>query len=205
MQGKVGAVLVTLLVLAGIAAPRAASAQVAGEQCRATCAAMPRDDRARLLACLQRCGVAVQQAPQGRLVATSGYGRRTTLPVVAPQPVAPVAIPAQSRPSQAWGAIYAAPAPLPGLGVVAGVRDRLAAHGSAESACAAGSRGLPCRPLVEFTSGCAAAARAERDNRVAYTTAETGATRQAAESAALGACRARVPGGCRIVQTACIG
>lgn len=176
---------------------RPADAQAA-EQCRAACGAMPRDDRQRLLSCLQRCGVAVQLPAQGRLAPNVGYGRRTTLPVV-PDATAPV--PA----ARAWGAIYAAPAPATGLGVVAGARDRMAAHGSAQTACATGANGLPCRALVEFTSGCAAAARAERDSRVAYTTAETGATRAAAESAALGACRSRVPEGCRIVRTACIG
>jgi hypothetical protein len=36
---------------------------------------MPRDDRIRLLACLQRCGVAVQQPANGRLTAGTGYGR----------------------------------------------------------------------------------------------------------------------------------
>jgi hypothetical protein len=104
-----------------------------------------------------------------------------------------------------WGAIYAAPAPSSGLGVAAGRSDRLSTHGRAETACAARASGLPCRMLVEFSSGCAAAAQAARGDRVAYTAAETGPTRQAAENAALGACQSRSRDACRVVQTACLG
>jgi hypothetical protein len=211
----------TLLVLVWSApalgqARASAPADAAGLQCRATCAAGPRDDRARLLACLQRCGVTVQSAAPARTIAAtprltqgSGYGKRVAgLPTpTAPQDeVALAARPGAAAQSTRWGAIYAAPAPFAGLGAVSGQRDRLAAHGRAESACAAGAGGQNCRMLVEFTAGCAAAARAERGNRVAFTAAEAGATADLAARAALGACQQRVRDtSCRIVQTVCMG
>jgi hypothetical protein len=216
-----GRMLALLAFLAGVFAALPAAAQTAAEmQCRATCAAGPREDRARLLMCLQRCGVAVQQAnarpnapTQPRLVQGSGYGRPVSgaaLPVAMVTPAQPAAAPGNPRAASQsainWGAIYAAPAPFAGLGVVTGQRDRLQAHGRAETACAARANGLPCRMLVEFSSGCAAAARAERGDRVAYTAAETGQTRAAAEHAALGACQSRIrEGSCRVVQTVCAG
>jgi hypothetical protein len=79
-------------ILAMLAVTPQAEAQVMGEQCRATCAAMPRDDRVALLACLRRCGVQVQTPAGGRLTAGSGYGRRTTLPL-APSPAATIPAP----------------------------------------------------------------------------------------------------------------
>ncbi len=194
MRRRVWLFAAALVLALGLPAPAWAQ-----DACRAACGALPRDDRPRLLACLQRCGVAVQQPTQGRLVAGTGYGRRAAAPALVATAAATPAAP------QGWGAIYTAPAPLPGLGVVAGARDRLAAHGGAESACAAGSRGLPCRALVEFTSGCAAAARAAQGDRVTFTAAELGLTRDAAERAALGACQSRAPGGCRVVRTVCLG
>jgi len=219
-------VLGGLVILASLLAASPALAQSPAEQqCRATCAAMPRDDRARLLACLSRCGVAVQGAqgqthvqparsnarqpaqPQPRLVAGSGYGRPVASLGVPTAQAAQVALnaPPRTNTPQSWGAIYAAPAPHPGLGIVSGQRDRLQAHGRAETACAARANGQPCRMLVEFTSGCAAAARAERGDRVAFTAAETGSTRAAAEHAAIGACQTRSRDSCRVVQTVCAG
>ncbi len=62
-----------ILAVLSVAGP--ALGQVSGDQCRAACATLPRDDRIRLLACLQRCGVAVQQPANGRLTAGTGYGR----------------------------------------------------------------------------------------------------------------------------------
>lgn len=213
-----------------VAQPRSSTGpDAAGLQCRATCAAGPREDRARLLACLQRCGVAVQQAPrqtrgqpqarqeQARLTQGSGLGRRVqALPTpnapqdsiaTAARAVGPGAAQAAAgRPAASWGAIYAAPAPFAGLGVVSGQRDRLAAHGRADQACAAGSGGMSCRMLVEFTSGCASAARAQHGSRVSYTAAETGVTPDAAARAALNACQVRSRDtACRVVQTVCAG
>jgi hypothetical protein len=80
---------ITALLLA-VAAP--AGAQGVPDQCRAGCAALPRDDRPRVLACLQRCGVAVQQPARGRLTQGSGYGRPAVLPVAPPmaQPAGPL-------------------------------------------------------------------------------------------------------------------
>jgi hypothetical protein len=212
------------------AQPRStATTDAVGLQCRAACAAGPRDDRARLLACLQRCGVAVQQTtsqgrhgtrerrPQARLTQGSGLGRRVqALPTpnapqdaiaTAARAVAPgAARAAGGRAAPSWGAIYAAPAPFQGLGVVTGQRDRLAAHGRADSACSAGSGGRSCRMLIEFTTGCAAAARAQHGSRVSYTAAETGVTSDAAARAALNACQVRARDvACRVVQTVCAG
>jgi len=215
-----GRVLAALAFAMGLFAATPVAAQSPAEmQCRATCGAMPRDDRTRLLACLQRCGVVVQGATaqpaprtsrnareaspqQSRLVAGTGFGR----PVAASTlPTAHAVLTPGAARATSWGAIYAAPAPHAGLGAVAGMNDRLQAHGRAESACAARANGLPCRMLVEFTSGCAAAARAERGDRVAFTAAETGTSRIAAENAAVGACQTRSRESCRVVQTVCTG
>lgn len=212
-----------------VAQPHSGSTDAAGLRCRAACAAGPHDDRGRLLACLQGCGVAVQRPPrqarggagsrqqQARLSHGTGLGRQLrTLPMpTAPEDtiamasrsaVPPTAYSSTSRQATSWGAIYAAPAPFQGLGVVAGQRDRLAAHGRADSACAIGAGGLSCKMLVEFTSGCAAAARASHEGRVSYTAAEIGVTRDAAARAALNACQTRArTSACRVVQTVCAG
>jgi len=220
-------VLAVTAFTATLFATAPATAQSPAElQCRAVCGAMPRDDRARLLACLSRCGVAVQGAtaqpargqpargqatrqqttPAARLIAGNGFGRPVaSLGVPNAEAASLPVAPPRSSPGQSWGAIYAAPAPHPGLGIVTGQRDRLQAHGRAETACAARANGLPCRMLVEFTSGCAAAARAERGDRVAFTAAETGSTRAAAEHAAIGSCQNRSRDACRVVQTVCAG
>ncbi len=81
--------MAVVALLLGAGAP--AGAQGVLDQCRAGCAALPRDDRPRVLACLQRCGVAVQQPARGRLTQGSGYGRPATLPAAphVPQPSGP--------------------------------------------------------------------------------------------------------------------
>lgn len=218
-----GRSLALVAFLATLFATTPAEAQSpADQQCRATCGEMPRDDRARLLSCLSRCGVVVQGAtaqpdrgaaarngrrassPTPQFVSGSGYGRPVASLGLPTAPALQVSSP-RSTPAESWGAIYAAPAPHEGLGIVTGMRDRLQAHGRAETACAARANGLPCRMLVEFTAGCAATARAVRGDRVAFTTAETGTTRAAAEHAAIGACQTRSRQGCRVVQTVCAG
>jgi hypothetical protein len=91
--------------------------------------------------------------------------------------------------------------------------DRLAAHSQAQLACAAG--GAACRAALGFTDRCGAVAQARRtlgpfrtaDSRtyaVSYAAAGSGATREAAEAAALDECRARERStGCTVAASAC--
>jgi hypothetical protein len=186
MHRSAGIILAGLITLAGLA-----PAQGAEAECRAACAALPRGDRGRVLSCLAACRGPAAPDPVGAQRG-SGFGTQT---------VAATPVPGGGT---GWGAIYAAPAPSGGYGVIAGRGDRLTTHGRAEATCAARAEGLPCRMLVEFNAGCAAAAQASAGNRVVVTTAETGRSRQAAEQAALGACQARSAEACRVVQAACI-
>ncbi|MFC7473065.1 DUF4189 domain-containing protein [Dankookia sp. GCM10030260] len=120
-----------------------------------------------------------------------------------------VAVPAGRR----WGAAYLAPSPATEFGLTVGLADRVAAHAQAQSAC--GARGAACRPALEFADRCGAVAQARRtlglfrtaDPRtysVSYAAAGAGPTQEAAETAALGECRARErTTSCEIVASAC--
>lgn len=158
--------------------------------CQLACASQPAGGQNQ---CVARC--------------VSGLGIQVGQPVSA-------ALPANSR----FGAMYFSDAPLAAFGFANGLRDRLAVNMAAVQACQMLAGPVPCRFQGELVNQCGAIAMAiSRAPRASVITADlrtqvlnlavtgTGATRAAADAAALEACRrAEGPGvQCRIVAGGC--
>ncbi|RVT89917.1 DUF4189 domain-containing protein [Rhodovarius crocodyli] len=171
-------------------APPAPDAAVR-QQCQATCTAS--QPGALVQACTQRCivGGGVEVGPQ--VAAT---------------------LPANSR----FGVVYSTDAPLAALGFGNGNIDRLAVNLAAARACQGQAGRTPCKFRAELVNACGAVAMAiSRHPSAMVMTSDlttqvlnrlevgTGATRAAAEEAAMAACRvAEQPGvQCRIAASGC--
>jgi hypothetical protein len=212
------AALIALTVVPGLAVaqttPVAASRvhPQAEQYCRADClaAAAERPGQSREGAaqqCNVRCSAVAMyltiQAQRGNQAATGRGVVTAALGGAAPQ-------------NATYGVIYAARTPSAGHGMVVGEADRLLAHRVAETACRAGG-GQGCRAVAEFTEACGAAAQGitrsggalfiTDDPRTFVVTSYSGAggaSRAAAEGAALAECRSRDAGAsCRIVASTC--
>lgn len=211
-----------LMALPALATPQSSratqrdTAAMCRAECLATASSRPGGAAANApQACALRCDAAAayirsQQAP-GTAEAT-GRGA-----VMQPVAMANPARPATARRAETHGVIYGARTPSPAFGMVVGEADRLAAHRSAERACATAGPG--CRVLAEFTEACGAAAQGYKrsqwalfittdPNSYVITSLSPGAgpTQDQAERRALAECRSRDPqANCRVVASACAG
>jgi hypothetical protein len=179
-------------------------------ECMATAAARPGGAAPNAAqACALRCDASVaylsSQAQRGTAEAT---GRGVAQPIATTR---------MARPAVTHGVIYGARTPSPAFGMVVGEADRLAAHRTAERACAVAGPG--CRVLAEFTEACGAAAQGIRRSQWALFVSSdpnsyvvtslspgSGATQDQAERQAMVECRSRDPQAqCRVVASACAG
>jgi hypothetical protein len=119
-------------------------------------------------------------------------------------------------PGSRFGAVYATDAPVAAWGFANGVTDRLAVNTNAVRACQTMAGRIPCKFIGELVNRCGALAQAITRNPNAVTMTNdlstivlnrnytaTGDTPQAAEAAALEACRRTPAVICRVVATGC--
>jgi hypothetical protein len=150
--------------------------------------------------CFQPVGAAAAATPQ----TTGGTGVQLASTAAAPEP------------GSRYGAIYATDPPLAASGFGNGHADRLAVNTMAVRACQTAAGRVPCKFVGELVNQCGALAQAvtRHPNAVVMTSdlstmvlnrnfPGTGATQQAAETAAMEQCRRVQGASCRIAASGC--